>query len=113
MAGPLPWVSIYLISDPGKFLFGRKNFENSLGLYMFPRISEKMEIRKGFRIETLLLDNKLEGLGANISGMKFILTMADTSRAFNQNHPDAKYLLYHPRALSLDQNNERIRILWP
>jgi hypothetical protein len=100
---PKEWIEI---------LFGLKNFPKNQGLYMTPVIGTKLTFSKRFSLQTLNLEGQLKGVRINLAGIEFILSMADSEKAFNQNHSDFPNILYRPSEINLDLKSGRVKIFW-
>ncbi len=100
---PTEWIEI---------LFGKRDFTDGIGLYMTPIIGSALIPRKGFKLSTLMLGDKLGGLKFELSGLEFLLCMTDPKLVFNPKHPGYADILYRPKGMVTDGRPTRIKIFW-
>lgn len=100
---PTEWVEI---------LFGLRDFDAETGLYCTPLLGSRIQLKKKFSAQTLILDDQLQGVRVNLAGMEFVLSMVPREKAFNPNAPGFDTILYRPKGFNLDRENPRIQYFW-
>lgn len=90
----------FLGQDWLEVLYFGKQLPEGTGLHSYHLPGQKISIETKVGIQTLILDENLQGLKISMAGFEFYFTLCKKEIGFKKDHPNYDYILYRPRSIN-------------